>query len=394
MPKKTTQAAGIQSISRAALALAFFLLINVGGSRLMPQRQSDRFCSPNKSWIWWAVKDWQQRQPAPDLLLLGSSLMLSVVHDGDATYLGQTQDAVYHHRSVLLEDLIRKRCGLSLSSFSMAIGGQMASDAYAIVSTLFRPGDAPKLIVYGIAPRDFIDSMCIDPSSTETYRFMIHAGNFALLAKAGHDSFWNRLEAALSSHVYLFGRRFVFAEKSERILHRMVNQCLASRAVEPHLTIRSIIGMNPADDNEPSQWLANPYNPAVTPFRDNLPEYRQRYGLYKPRVYKTQIDFFEQFLSTCSSKGINICLVNMPLTPENLAILPPGLYARYVSDVKRLSASYGAQLVDFNEPGLFSHDLFADTVHVNGYGAKRFCQLLAARLGARSTIAGRPVVHN
>ncbi len=316
--------------------------------------------------------------------------MLSVVHDGDATYLKKSQDAVYHHRSYYLEHLLKQRSLGDLSTFSMAIGGQMASDAFAIVSTLFNSADRPKVIVYGIAPRDFIDSMFLDPASTETYRFMTKAGNRSLTATAGHNSFWNKTNSAAEHACFLYDRRLDFVAIGQRWARTFLSAILNIQdfdTVNAPPELKLIAKVNQPEEAGPNQWLASPYDPHRSTFRDNLPEYKQRYSLFKPKVYQTQIAYFERFLKYCRDTGINVVLVNMPITAENMAILPDGIYRRYSLDVARLAQQYDVKLVDFNKPGIFPHSQFADSVHVNGLGAERFLELLSDNLRADFQVA-------
>lgn len=378
-----TEHAGVLTRSSVALAIVIFVMIDVGIRSTYSSWHPDRFCSPNRSWAWWAVQDLEKQNRTPDILLMGSSLMLSVIHDGDATYLNKTQDAVYHHRSYYLEHLMQKKLNQDVRTFSMAIGGQMASDAYAIASTLFNRKQKPEVIVYGIAPRDFIDCMFLDPSSTETYRLMSRAGNAELKRLAGHKSMWNCMDDTLQYACFIYDRRVDFVDMGQRWSRALLSAVSGIRdggALKSSSTLRAEVMPGLPEDTPPNAWLVGPYDPRNTPFRDNLTEYKRRYSLFRPSVYETQIGFFERFLRYCHDNGIQVVLVNMPLTPENISILPDGLYTRYLSDVSKLAARYQARLEDFNEPGLFSHSCFADSVHVNGYGAERFVELLSDRL--------------
>ncbi len=390
MPQALRQLFGVMRRSYIALAILSFLLLDFAVRSTYCYWHHDRFSSPNRSWAWWAVQDMQKQQHIPDILLLGSSLMLSVVHDGDATYLKQSQDAVYHHRSYYLEHLLKQKSVGDLTTFSMAIGGQMASDAFAIVSTLFNSTEHPRVIVYGIAPRDFIDSMFLDPATTETYRFMTKAGNRSLTATAGHNSFWNKTNSAAESACFLYDKRLDFVEIGQRWTRCLLSQCLNIAdfdTVKAPVELKLIAKFNQPEDAGPNQWLASPHDPSRFKFRDNLPEYRQRYSLFKPKVYKTQIAYFERFLKYCRDAGIGVVLVNMPITNENMEILPAGIYRRYSADVAKLAQKYDARLVDFNKAGTFDHSQFADSVHVNGLGAVRFLELLSDNLLHETQIA-------
>ncbi len=378
--------------SAALVAAAVFLLLDLGCRLAYPGWHPDRFTSPNRSWAWWAVQDLRRQGRTPDLVIMGSSLMLSVVNDGDATYLQRPEDAVYHHRSRYLEDLLRKNYQADVRTFSLAIGGQMASDAYALVSTLFAGGGRPKVIVYGIAPRDFIDSMCSDPASTETFRFMARAGNPELSAALARRTLWGRADAALRAACFMYDKRIDLVA-CEQQAARAVCGLLAARAADTGKTLEALrftSKLAAGEEAAPGEFISRPYKAATFKYTDNLAEYRLRYSVFNARMYATEIAYLEKLLKYGRDAGINVVLVNMPLTRENMEIMPPGIYHRYLADVSGAARACGACFEDLNQPGLFSHDDFADSVHVNGRGAERLLDILCAKLAERSQVAFRP----
>ncbi len=56
--------------------------------------------------------------------------MLAALNDGDSTYVNKPFDAVTHHRAIYLEHLLEDKLHKPVSTASLAIGGQMASDVY------------------------------------------------------------------------------------------------------------------------------------------------------------------------------------------------------------------------------------------------------------------------
>src|SRR4051812_26813111 len=95
---------GARYLSYAVIALAALALLDVSARLSYSFWNIDHFDSPNKSWIWWAVSDFHKQSPTPDVVLLGSSLMLEALNSGDATYLHKPQNVSLHHTSSCLQD--------------------------------------------------------------------------------------------------------------------------------------------------------------------------------------------------------------------------------------------------------------------------------------------------
>lgn len=372
-----TQAAarctGLGYLSSAIFATVLFFTANGVASSFM---QRDPFASANKSWIWWAVRDLCQ-SPPPQIAILGSSLMLAAVNDGDATYLHTQLDAVLHHRSVFFESLLTNRRALPVRTASLAVGGQMASDVYAICAALFsNAAYKPKAVIWGIAPRDFIDSTFTDVQSSEIVRYLGRVARSDLLGEK--RSIWSTFDAKLEDSLYLYGNRVQFLSQTIAGVSMPLGSLMPPQEAATAQALRKIITRAGVDDNLPGQWLVAPYAPNVS-FSDNTAEYKQRYRPFKPWLFNKQLGYLEKSLQFCRRHGVRMILVNMPLTNANLCLIPDGVYAQYSSRVQELAVAYDAEFVDFNQNGCFTPSEFADTVHLNGLGGMKFWRLLADR---------------
>ena len=178
LPQPTALHAGLTSKPANSIArygLSYALIACLGFAfldTLNRTRPENRLASAEKSAIWWATKQFQATQKSPDLVLLGSSLMFAAQNDCDATFFSKSFDAITHYRCDFLESKLSQVTGKSIKTASFVIGGQMATDAYAITSTLLSKEKAPAAIIWGIAPRDFLDATFDHPEETETVRLM------------------------------------------------------------------------------------------------------------------------------------------------------------------------------------------------------------------------------
>jgi hypothetical protein len=379
--KPEARAARKTQLSYALLAFAVIAVTDVAARALY---HPDPYQSPNRSWAWWAVQDLRAQKSA-DVAIFGSSLMLAALNDGDSTYLNKPFDAVTHHRAFYLEHLLNEKLHKPVSTASLAIGGQMASDVYALATTLFTRNPKPSAIIWGIAPRDFLDSSFTNPDSSETVRYMNKVSGSTDVLATKRRILWDRIQNIADGSFYLYGKRGDIVASALPYAKSAVHQ--ARPDVDPE-TVRtpdallSYAMKNLPEDNGVDQWRVTPYSPSKV-FADNTAEYMMRYHPFKPKVLETQLAYFEKFLAFAQEQGISVTLVNMPLTEGNLKLLPPGAYEQYLTGVKNVATKYSAQVLDYNDQKTFPRAEFADTVHLNGIGGKHFFELVAQQMTAK-----------
>ncbi|MBS2002262.1 MAG: hypothetical protein JST44_12200 [Cyanobacteria bacterium SZAS LIN-5] len=393
LPKAPTQvkpaapaksAGGKHYLSYGLLALAALFILDLAARLSYQYWNIDRFDSPNKSWIWWAVSDFHRQPQTPDIVLLGSSLMLEALNTGDATYLHKAQNVSLHHTSSCLQDDLQAKLGYKPHTFSFAIAGQMASDAYAIASTLLRGKDKPTTIVYGIAPRDFMDNTLTNVTTTETFRYLARVGDLSKTFAAAKPSFFEVMDRGLENISFIYKHRVdllcmqqhAFKSLLEGIGHRNLD------TYKVPFELRRIALKDLLEDVASNETMVCPYGDPPVPYLDNLAEYRQRYAHMNARMFKNQLGYLEQLLQYGKEQKINVVLINMPLTSDNVALMPPGFYQNYLTQIQTLSAKYDSKLIDMNLPGTFNRGYFADSAHLNGLGGMRFFDLLSQALVA------------
>jgi hypothetical protein len=380
------------AIAGSYICLAFVGLVALDfGSRLTYDAWSlDKYNSPNRSWIWWAARQFRQEAKRPDVVLLGSSLMMAALHGGDATYLNSAQNVALHHKANYLENLLSDRLHQPVNTFAFAIGGQMVSDAYAISSTMLRGEKKPDTIVYGVAPRDFMDNMLASPASTETFHYMNRLGGLAQEALPARTTFWEKVEYGCEKISFLYDHRqdFVYLQnKYDRSILASVLHMKDLDYVHTPFALRKIAMAQLPEDTGPNEIMILPYDRKRDKYEDNTPEYRSRYRSFNKKKFEIQISFLDKLGNYCDEQGINLVLVNMPLTRDNVTLMPPGLYDKYLSALRHASTKYGARVVDLNQPEVFEKQCFADSVHLNGHGGKIFFEQLADRLATDSMLA-------
>ena len=79
-------------------------------------------------------------------------------------------------------------------------------------------------------------------------------------------------------------------------------------------------------------------------------------------------------------------LVNMPLTPANMKLMPKGSYDKYMAMLKRTANQNDVVLLELNDGTKFDIKCFRDTVHMNGTGGKKLMAQIASFINSTSVV--------
>ncbi|HEY9757998.1 MAG TPA: SGNH/GDSL hydrolase family protein [Oculatellaceae cyanobacterium] len=405
-----------------AIAFSYALMAALGFVTLDAAKHrfpADRMARPEKSTIWWASNQYQKAAIVrrPDVVLLGSSLMIAAQNDCDATVYDESFDVLTHYHSQFLESELSKAVGHQMKTASFVIGGQMASDAYTIVKVLLskqqreqqlkqqptqQPTQQPKqqakqnkssqaaqpsqlpqqTIVWGIAPRDFIDATFSSPEETETVKLMSRLADDDNLLEQ-RLSFWKDVEQRLSRTFALYRDRDEMrawqTDAVDRCLHFLMPAMFTPEMRAPSWLLHQA-ALSLPEDNKPGQWICRPFRLKGNDSPDNSTEYKSRYQPFKLELFRAQLDCFDATLREARERGAKVLVVNMPLMQSNLQLLPPGVYQRYLKAVQESAQLYDARFLDLNNGKSFAPADFCDPVHLNGNGARKFMQLVAHSL--------------
>lgn len=235
-----------------------------------------------------------------------------------------------------------------------------------------------------------MDNMLTSAASTETFRYMSRLGGVRDVAISARTTFWEKAEYALSQVSFLYDHRLGFVYLQNKYARSILAHVGFKDLdfVHAPFPLRKIALLQLPEDNGPNELMIMPYRTDET-FTDNLPEYRMRYKSFKKRLFDVQFAFLNRLAEYCQSQGIQLVLVNMPLTRDNVAIMPPGFYDFYMTSVRGAATKYDARFIDLNKPDVFDQRCFADSVHLNGLGGKKFFEVLSASLLDQARLADR-----
>lgn len=374
-------------LSSAALSGALAaILINFGLSLANPLSRVDPESLPSAhTWVWWATHEFLERKQPADVVVLGSSLVMHPISRLDANYLGRDLDYVHHHRSQYTGEALSKRIGArDLDCYNFALPGGMVSDDYIVTRALLTsPERRPKVIVLGLSLRDFIDNGVRCAGATPAFKYLKRFVDVDDVIDLAMPAPWQRFDHFFGKSFYLWGKKLdlqvVMSEKVKSALLPFYRKHLPesklcrldlSRNLPSNLRSEVEEGMFIVRHDQPYSW------------EDNSREYRKRYRAGNNELFAIQSQFLERLLAMCSQNGIAVIVANMPLTGENMRLMPEGAYDRYLQVLAGASRRHGCRFIDLNDGKLFARGDFYDTSHMNASGGRKLADLLV------ETIAG------
>lgn len=371
-------------------ALILFVFINVALSAVKPNLHVKPTELPVRlSWEWWRTKSYLAEPKAPDVVIMGSSLMMIPTSLVDADFLNQNIDAVKHPHSAFLEKKLQDAGAQpDIRCFNFALPGAMISDQYLTAHSLFTGDRAPKVILLGLTLRDFIDSGVDSATSTPTYQFFRHFNQtndvkhlLTVSPQAAVEAFYNNIN-------YLSDKRLELQAYFARPLNKAGQTALAGfpeskfdAKEPPEKGDGNILGNATVTEGT---FILPPHK--VLPWKDNTREYKKRFASANEKLFANQIQFFDKLLADAKANNVKVVVANMPLTTKNVSLMPNGMYEKYMGEMAKRAQRGDISLVDLNTLWIFQDRDFQDTAHLNGKGASKFMELLAMSLAKNERV--------
>lgn len=373
--------------SRFLMAFALFVAANAFLSFQTPF-DFDPYKFVYRGWAWWNMEDLRHDTQQHNIALLGSSLMVSAINGADAAHTMTSLDLTKYHKANYLDYLLKAKLNGEFNTFNLSAPGQMPSDAYLTLKSMINVSQRPEVVIYGIAPRDFIDSTLSNPADTEPFRYLRRIVNVDDVASGLYHAPFPRLDWCLQHSVYLYANSLDIQMAAKDWL----TDTLAYAVPRPEKTDRPFTWWDRTHllpdylkgEIIPNLMLAVPVTPkeAAAQYTDNTKEYKERYKHPEPSIYQLQFYFLRRLAYYCHKEKIELILVNMPISRENISLLNPSVYMQYVQAIKDFGYSYNIPVLDQCDWNYYNKEDFHDTVHLNAYGGKRFIWSLVDGLAA------------
>jgi len=392
-------------VSRAIVAASIFLAINIA----IPASANlkGRGASISGDTIQLALRQAQQKlalesakeQP---VVFIGSSLIIAPLWSTDVKHGYFYQDCMLHHQSKALEDMLKKD-GITAPVVSLATAGQFVSDAYLIIDKLIagKAKDAnnpaekePLALIYGIAPRDFMDDTTGGLALTSVFDELVDLSDLPKVGNLFFSTFDERTDFLLNRSVYMYRKRGRYQNKIELAMEKTVarlatrlapnsaqNSSLASASASASASVSgSGSGLGDTTKTGPVDPLAGfllgcNRNDIWT---KSIDEYSRRYKFFNKQQFEKQKECFKAVVSLCKERGIKLYVVAMPITDDNRKLMPRELYSSYIDCISSTTKAAGVPFLDLQKEGAYKNDDFYDTVHLNGIGGERFLSAMSS----------------
>lgn len=307
----------------------------------------------------------------PTVMLLGSSLIMHPFWAMDAQSDAHIADIFHYHGSKALESKLAALGAPSQRVYSLAIFGQMVSDAFIYVDGFLKGDKKPDVLLLGIAPRDFSDADLPAPIATFTFKRLVGLENFAKYADSYLPGWQDKADFVATHCCYFYGKRWRLQHEVEK----GINKAYAFLGMP---TEKASLAQNADPAKNTAGFMLTGSNEER--WTNSTKEYRRRYHDIANRDLSIQEGFLNKLLAVCAERHIKVVVVNMPLTAANRELLPPGFYQNFCDKIQTIAARPNVKFVDLGASPDFTNDDFWDTAHLNHFGGHKLVDRVAKQI--------------
>ena len=323
---------------------------------------------------------------SPDVLVLGSSLPMEAIARYDAQLFGQRggddiDNFRRYTRGRYLERLLSQHSHRAVSVFNLTCVACMVSDACQLLRKSIEAGKIPKMVIYGIGPRDFMDNLAPEAGKSAVFQVLANQRSLNDLKEMKADL--SEIADFMGSAISYFYR--VKADYRAMLVFSVCDALdrpadLFEARVQARATNASTSPVVPGANQSRIKSIAQvPTAKPADQFKD-LSEWNERYNPANPKRFARERASFKRLQTLCRENAIQLVVVNMPLTREHKALVPAGLYSQYRTELAELGSQAGIQLIDLDCTEQFGLADFCDSAHPNGAGGKKIQDLIVAAL--------------
>jgi hypothetical protein len=379
--------------SRFLLAFVGYLTLVVGATWLVPRNWGPNEVLPAlitaKPYVI-RIERFLHSAENPELILMGSSLVLKPSVECDRAFekLALPSDEVEarnfkqgYTKSVHLQRLLQSKVKGSFALVDLGVPSGMADDYYLILQKLKDFNKRPRLIVLGLAPRDFVDNRFTDTKDTVSYE---------LLSCCAPMRKWPRHLPAIFEFVWHVIPPFVTVDgladavKAKRFSYRYD---LEARLKEPLHWIEdkcTLVLSGQQQANQDANHGALRHNSQPRYF--DLAAYDWCYNPPDLDHFRRQTACLEKFVVLARQWKVPLVIVDMPISAENQALISPEVLGSYKQFLLKATKKYNVLLVDAAKLQRYDAQDFADSAHMNASGGHKCFLSLVNAISANSRL--------
>lgn len=363
-------------------ALLIVLVFNLLLAVFNPLQKIDPESLPvGHGWAWWAANEYRKPEKSFNVVVFGSSAMMHPLWLGEATYRNEDVDLVVDHRSRCLEDAIKKGApGTKPNCFNFAMPGVMPSDDYMIVNGLFRKDKKPNLIVISLHPRDLMDNTFGPAASSRHYKYLARFVEPKPPLELAMPELWRRLVHHLEQTLYIKSKnhdiQLVASEQIRTAVKPILSQLPVSKLDAKSNEDRKLAIY--VDELQQGVWIAHPTAPYH--FLNAIDDCKRRFKKSNNEQFDNQTKWLRLCIETCKKKGIEVVLVNTPVTQMVKQLMPKGTYERHLSTIQSVAKEYNCSFLNTDELANCRQLDFTDWIHMNGSGGIKVLQCIGTHI--------------
>jgi len=372
-------------------ALLLLVAVNVGLLVWDPIKKIDtQSLDTIRTWSYWAAQDYRDRAKAPDVVYVGSSVMMHPTWWQEAAYRNKDVDLVADHNSHYAEAMLKKSTGLDLSCFNFGLPGAVPSDGYMITKAMFKDDRKPKVVVIGMVPRDMVDNDFGHAASSRHYRYLSRFVDCSGLEPLAVPNIWERPQYWVNDYIYFKGKSQPIQQVMRHDVEQVLKPVLTSLPKSPLDRVTDEdrkFAMHRAE-LEKGVWVAHPVTPyhyADVADRDCM----LRYATPNNELFENQKTWLEMNLKALRGENIDVVVVNMPVTSLALRCMKDNVYDRHVDTLKTLAKKYDCGYLDAQATGKFEPMDFTDWAHMDASGGEKLHAIIAEYIATKKNLVAK-----
>ena len=291
-----------------------FVVVNFVGDRLAKRDAKKHPSNENARAV---LANYQRLQEKPEVVLLGSSIVRFPFWLSDLKHSNNVPKFNDYSFCEYLQKKVSEKASRNVNIFDMGIDAEMVSDAYLICEKLFVGKGAPRLIIYGINPRDFMDDLL--PTDTGTLSFARLHGLNDLSRSDGlfATNLQEKTDLFLQSIAPLYQYRREWQDKVGNYYLKALPEAAPNPA--------SLTGPLPLSIEQKNLAYVNRAKIQDGEWIRSIAEYEARWAKPSQEQFQLQAKYLDALLALAHERNIKVLLIKMPVTETNESLMPPGL---------------------------------------------------------------------